>query len=551
MSNPLARVFSPPAIGEENENLAALKLWAVLMSLIATVTALFLIMLPLFPENGARIFGYLAVYDGEFVALLVLARSGRIRLAAWILIIGAVIITTASVWTAGGVRAPGLMAFLLMIEIAGLLLGSLAAVGMSIACGAISLFLLVAERRAILPAPTLHHTATSVWLVFMLVMVEFVVIQKMVGLVVARAERQARADAAERQRVASAHRESEEKFAKMFRASPDAIVITDLETGKIVEANPSYEELFGYARSELIGRSTVDLGIFESADDRRRLVEAVRSQGAIRDREMYACHRDRRRIPLLFSGELIELGDRTCMVSIIHDITGRKQAEARERQTRDEFTRRLIASQEAERRRIAAELHDSLGQNLILIKNRAQLAIDQAAAAPALRTEFESLREMAAQAIAEVRQISHDLRPNQLDQVGLTRALEAMIEAAAASSKFPITRQLDPVDDLFTPEAATHVYRVAQECISNILKHAQARSARVLLERDVREVCLWIEDDGRGFTAVPGELGLITSGLGLSSIAERVRILGGKLKIDSRPGQGARIEVRIPHAGTS
>ena len=402
----------------------------------------------------------------------------------------------------------------------------------------------------LLPSTVIHHTPTSIWLLFILVMIEFVVVQVVVDWVVRQAEEKALASATDRQTTEAARLETEEKFAKVFQASPDAIIISDLETGEIIEANAGYEQLFGYSRAELIGRTTVELGIFGDPTERRSLVRDLVTNGAIRDREMVAFNRRRERIPLLFSGDLVELGSRTRMVSVIHDIcTERKQAESRERQSREEFTRRLIASQETERRRIAGELHDSLGQNLILIKNRAQIALDMAAAAPDLRAQFQNLQDMAALAIAEVRQISHDLRPHQLDQLGLTRALEAMIDGAAQNSNLPIERKLDPVDDLFTPEAATHFYRVAQESISNILKHARARSARVGLERDIREVRLWIEDDGQGFKAAPEESALPKDGFGLSSIAERVRILGGMLRIESAPGKGTRVEVVIPHSG--
>jgi len=356
-------------------------------------------------------------------------------------------------------------------------------------------------------------------------------------------------DITERTRVETALRQSEEKFAKVFRASPDAIVITELESGLIIDANASFGKLFGYAREEVVSRTGLELGIFDDLYERQRMVQAVSASGSVHDWEMNVRHRSGARIAIFFSGELIEFGDRICMVSVIHDITERKQAEARERQARDEFTRKLLASQETERRRIAGELHDGLGQNLILIKHRAQLAGNLAAEAPALRLQFQQLQDMTAQAIAEVRQISHDLRPHHLDQLGLTRSLEAMIQATAQSSQFPIEHHLDAVDDLFTPEAATHLYRVVQESISNILKHAQARGARIVLERDVREVSLCIEDDGQGFAAPALHSPAPAGGLGLGSMAERVRILGGALRVDSVSGRGTRIEVVIPHSG--
>jgi signal transduction histidine kinase len=239
----------------------------------------------------------------------------------------------------------------------------------------------------------------------------------------------------------------------------------------------------------------------------------------------------------------------------ITDITAKRQAEIeradallRERRAREEYTGRLIASQEAERRRIAGELHDSLGQNLLLIKNRAQLALNDIVVPTNSRSQLEGIQELASQAIAEVRQISQNLHPYQLDQLGLTRAMAAMIDNAAQSGPIAFERKLEAVDEVFRGEAATNLYRVVQETVNNILKHSQARRARIVLERDVHEVRLWIEDDGRGFGAgLPAREGT-HQGFGLKNIAERVRILGGSLRVDSRPGAGTRVEAIIPIA---
>jgi len=235
------------------------------------------------------------------------------------------------------------------------------------------------------------------------------------------------------------------------------------------------------------------------------------------------------------------------------DLTDRKAAEAerteavlREQQARAEYTLQLIASQEAERARIAGELHDSLGQNLLLIKNRAQLALAGKKMPANAREQLESISELASQSIAEARQISHDLHPHQLDHLGLTRALQAMIDTAAGSSGMVFGHQLDNVDALFPKDAAMNLYRVVQECLNNILKHSRARQVRLRLERDVHEVQLHIEDDGCGFkTTEPVTAG---KGMGLKNIVERVRILGGKLKLDSQLGQGTRLNVTIPIA---
>jgi PAS domain S-box-containing protein len=356
-------------------------------------------------------------------------------------------------------------------------------------------------------------------------------------------------DITETERAEAALRESEEKFSKAFRSAPDAMAIAEFDSGRYLEVNEGFTRLFGYTRHEVIGHTSVELGIWRTTADRELFLARLRASGAVRELEIVSATRSGTPLTYVISAECMMLGGLRCIVSTTHDITDRKRAETdrthaleREAQARQEFTRRLLAAQEAERRRIAGELHDSLGQNLLLLKNRAQLALDEGDVPATLRWQFESFRDLAGQAIAEVRQISYDLHPYQLDQLGLTRALDGMIAGAVRNTGFPFERRLDDVDDLFPPEAATHLFRIVQEAVNNVLKHARARSARILLERDVHEVHLLVEDDGGGFTPVGGPL----PGLGLRNIAERVRIIGGRLQIDSAPGRGTRIDVVIP-----
>jgi len=237
-----------------------------------------------------------------------------------------------------------------------------------------------------------------------------------------------------------------------------------------------------------------------------------------------------------------ELAERTRAEESLREAEAdRAEALLREQRALEEYPRRLIASQETERARIATELHDSLGQNLLLIKNRAQLTLSSGPVPAQLREQVESISSLASQALAEVRGISHDLHPYQIDHLGLTRALEAMIDNASQSSAATFERKLDSTDDIFSGEGAMNLYRIVQESLNNVLKHSGATHVHIQLERDVREILLCIEDNGRGF-----RLGTANGGLGLRNITERVRILDGTLNVDSRPDEGTRIQVTIP-----
>ncbi len=207
------------------------------------------------------------------------------------------------------------------------------------------------------------------------------------------------------------------------------------------------------------------------------------------------------------------------------------------------FARQLIASQEHERKRIAAELHDSLGQNLLIVKNRAQLGQIAAHNAPEFLEQFEWIVSSATQSIEEVREIAQNLRPYHLDRLGLTKALEVMIEKVAATTKIRFVSELVPLDDLFSKDDAITLYRVVQESLNNILKHAQATEVRVSVERTTDSVTLTIHDNGRGFS--PLAAAAKPSGFGLAGMAERVRMLGGEWRIDSQQGQGTTVTIRL------
>jgi PAS domain S-box-containing protein len=242
--------------------------------------------------------------------------------------------------------------------------------------------------------------------------------------------------------------------------------------------------------------------------------------------------------------ELIRMATDTAAICLSrHQVEAeRLEAVTREQHARIEYTLQLIAAQEAERKRIAGELHDSMGQNLLLIKNLAQM-VQQSAIADATREQIATINHLAALCIAEARQISRDLHPYQLDHLGLKRSLEAMLEHAAQASRIQFASKIESVDDLFSGEAAMNLYRIVQESLNNVLKHSHAHTVSIRLERDIHEVLLQVEDDGAGFRV---EKAGGKKGLGLKNMSERVRMLGGKLNVVSAPGEGARIEVAIP-----
>jgi signal transduction histidine kinase/ligand-binding sensor domain-containing protein len=218
----------------------------------------------------------------------------------------------------------------------------------------------------------------------------------------------------------------------------------------------------------------------------------------------------------------------------------------REQAIQREFSRGLIESQEQERKRIAGELHDSLEQNLLVIKNRALLALGQGDPPPSLKESLEQISSVSSSSIEEVRTIAGNLRPHQLDRLGLARALTAMLRDTAESSGLRLTSDIAEVKGRLTKEAEINLYRIVQESLNNIIKHAGATEASVTLQIEGDRLRLRIRDNGRGFdarTALGVSEGL---GFGLTGMVERAKLLGGQLKFTSEPGRGTEVEAQIP-----
>lgn len=223
----------------------------------------------------------------------------------------------------------------------------------------------------------------------------------------------------------------------------------------------------------------------------------------------------------------------------------------RERLRREEFSRRLIQSQEAERKRIAGELHDSLGQNLLVAKNQLYLAQEMTAGADArIQPKLQQVAESVEAALQEARMISRQLRPFQLERLGLTKAISAMIRQTSESTRLPIQLRIESVDALLPAESEVMVYRILQEALSNVVKHADASQVRIAVERRKQHIRMTVADDGRGFPAdslINGEDS--SRGLGLTGFEERTRLLGGRFHCRTAPGQGTTLIFEIPLPG--
>ena len=215
--------------------------------------------------------------------------------------------------------------------------------------------------------------------------------------------------------------------------------------------------------------------------------------------------------------------------------------------TRDVSTRdvsiRLINAQEEERSRVARELHDDLSQKLALLSLELEQLRNMVTGAYRLQRQFTGVQELVLEISTDIHRLSHTMHPSKLDHLGLSAAIKGLCRDFDAAVKIKI--QFHEEGDLskLGKEVKLCLFRVTQEALRNVARHSTAGWARVSIKRTEKEIRLSIFDDGRGFDMSSDAL---NSGLGFTSMRERVRILGGSIDINSSPGDGTGIDVKIP-----
>jgi signal transduction histidine kinase len=208
----------------------------------------------------------------------------------------------------------------------------------------------------------------------------------------------------------------------------------------------------------------------------------------------------------------------------------------------------LMNAQEKERLRLSKELHDELGHSLALLKHSVRsIQTKVSKADPSLHDECDEAIVFIGEVIENVRRLSRDLSPSILEDIGLSSALEHLVESVGKQYSLEVSFSIDEIDHLFSKEARTNLYRISQEALTNIARHAQAKEISFLAKKNGGSVCLVIEDDGKGFdlnevkTRHPSK-----RGLGLDTMTERAHMLGGFFDIRTQNGKGTRITITIP-----
>lgn len=356
-------------------------------------------------------------------------------------------------------------------------------------------------------------------------------------------------DVAERL-VEDALRESQQRLLLALQSARMVTWDVDLRTGQVT-GSPGHGRLLGFqddvspeTLEQFLSRvHRDDRGPFENAFAlARRTRSAYRHEyRAILPNGMVRWIASHGRVLLDASGEAVR------MTGVAWDMTERKQAERRleenSRRLKD-LTRRLLELQESERRHLARELHDEIGQALTAVKVLLQRAIREGGDA---RERLDETIAVVDQTIRQVRGIALDLRPAMLDDLGLVAALRWYVERVAARTGLEGRFVVDPEEIRASKEVETACFRVAQEALTNMARHARARRFTVELLRGGKGLDLIVRDDGIGFD--PDEAARRAAGgasLGLAGIRERVALVGGHVGFVSREGDGSAVRVFFP-----
>jgi PAS domain S-box-containing protein len=339
----------------------------------------------------------------------------------------------------------------------------------------------------------------------------------------------------------------DERFFKVFQTSPVAIILRTLSEGKVIDVNASYTELVGFPREELIGHTVHELGLWVDPSQGERVLDRLRRKGTVRNVEGRFRRKSGDIRDVLIWGELTEIQGETVVIGMIVDITERKRMETELRQSREQLrslSAHLQQIREEERMRIARELHDELGGFLTVLKlDLASLGKEPTTGSPSFRQKIDSMSKAIVRAIGSVRRICSDLRPSMLDHIGLTAAIGWQVEEWKSKTGIRCTMSSAIDDESIDSGRATAAFRVLQEALTNVARHAHAATVQVRLWIADGRLRLEIHDDGCGIgdgTAVG------STSLGLLGMKERVYSYGGSVEIRGEPARGTTVDVSIP-----
>lgn len=359
-----------------------------------------------------------------------------------------------------------------------------------------------------------------------------------------RARKQAREALRGRHEATRALRGSEARYRNVFDFASDGLLVVD-NSDIIVDANLAAGRMHGYAPERLIGRQVESLIEPECRGRFRVFLRRLARESSARI-ELSGVTRQGAPLEIEIKGDLISYGDRTRKLLLVSDLTEHRNAQRR----MVHLSRAVLVAQEAERARVARDLHDELGQIITALRMEMDLSRKRLPVAPeTAEAAFGGPIGLLELATAELRRICAGLRPPLLDDLGIVPALEQLIERFTKRTGIIASVDLQLADeDRVSNEVALTTYRIAQEALTNITRHADASEISVSLLYRAQTLVLSIYDNGVGFdertlSASPGS--------GITGMQERARLVGGRLTMHAVLGEGTRVQLEAPLSQSS
>lgn len=371
------------------------------------------------------------------------------------------------------------------------------------------------------------------------------------GPAVKRALREA-AERRQRHQAEEMLRESEERFRTLFQTAGSVIAVVDLK-GRLLEFNLEAEQVTGWPRQEALGRGFLELLVPAAYEEAVKSdFKKVLAGQVIRGLEIPLKLREQGERQFMWNVNRLlgKDGEVLGAIAVGQDIAKRKRAEEELRESEQKLrilTSQILTAQEDERKRISRELHDELGQSLTVLKLSLRAAGRHLLEPPEIKEELGNMALYLDEVIDKVRRLSRTLSPAILEDLGLAPALKYLVNEFSRYYQINHDFALNELEHLFPEEAQIIIFRIFQESLTNIAKHAQASTVNLAIRQVGGGVLLEVEDDGQGFevTKILGRPSM-EKGLGLAALSERAKMLGGSLQIHSQKERGTRITCTIP-----
>jgi two-component system, NarL family, sensor histidine kinase UhpB len=333
---------------------------------------------------------------------------------------------------------------------------------------------------------------------------------------------------------------SEEKYKQIFYKNPYPTWIYDLKSLHIVEVNDAALEKYGFDKNEFLHLTMKDLHPAEEAEE---FLKGMRSPVMMRKIRRKLWHHTNKYGELLIveiTTHMIDYYGKMSMQVIINDVTERirleKELALQQKLKQQQITEVVLGAQERERFELGQELHDNINQILATSKLYLDVAIEEVE--PRVELLAKS-RNNISMAIEEIRKLSKELITPTLNDLGLIQSIKELIRSIQMVKKMKIRLLISGLDeDHLLPEQKINVYRIVQEQLNNILKHAQASAVVIELNQEDERITLQVKDDGKGF-----DPRMRRKGVGISNIISRAELYNGRVEIESAPGKGCRLEV--------